>query len=50
MIGGAAKTVIGNTRAQFGNHTIERNGAREPEVSDYLRYGESDLLRKTEFS
>lgn len=51
LIGGAAKTVIGNTREQFGNQaTIERNGAREPEVSDYLRYGESDLLRKTEFS
>lgn len=51
LISGAAKSMISNTRTQFGSQvTIESAGANELEVPDYLNYGESDLLRKTEFS
>lgn len=51
LISGAAKSMIDNTRTQFGNQvTIESAEVSGLEVSDYLKYGESDLLQKTEFS
>ena len=51
LISGAAKSVIANTRTQFGSQvTIVSAGPKEPEVKDYLKYGDSELLQKTEFS
>lgn len=51
LIGSATKSMVGNTRTQFGNQvTIQSTGANELKVADYLKYGESALLQKTEFS
>ncbi len=51
LIHTAAELMIGNARAQFGNQaTIETAGTKVLAVSDYLGYGQSDLLEKAEFS
>lgn len=51
LISGSTKSIISNARAQFGSQVfIVSAGAKEPELSDYLKYGESDLLQKMELS
>ncbi|WP_040196244.1 ABC transporter permease [Candidatus Soleaferrea massiliensis] len=51
LISDATKSIIDNAYTQFGNQvTIEPTSAKAPKISDYLKYGESDLLQKTEFS
>ncbi len=51
LISGATKSVIGSARTQFGNQvTIASTSAVELKVSDYLKYGDSELLQNTEFS
>lgn len=51
LISGATKSMIAGYRTQFGNQvTIGLSSASELKVSDYLKYGKSDYLQKTEFS
>lgn len=51
LIRGAAQAMTAKARDQFGSQvTIGSADGDEPTVSDYLRYGESELLQQTEFS